>query len=416
MKHGFSGKIVSTLALVLMALAGVSMSSLSERASFSYDSPAAEIASFPFELAYDHILLKVQVDDRGPFWFLLDTGNTVAMVDMDVARSLGLALGNPVSIRGGGEGALQGAMVRNSYFKIPAIPGFKQRIALAIPLDTIKHRIGHDIDGLLGADFIGRFVTEVDYHSKRIRLYDADRYSYSGPGESIPLTLTSGNHPMVRATILQAGRDPIPGMFVIDLGSGLALTLTRQFVQENRLLQSNQPKIEATIGVGAGGKSTALVGRVGALKIGGFSVTSPVTNFSLDTKGVMATSSFFEGNIGALIMEKFKVILDYKNSRMILERNPSFPDAVEFDMSGMNLVADGAEYTRFRIVELIDHAPAADAGLRIGDVITAIDGRSAAHLTLSELRRISSKPGVRLLGVKRGDDEFQVKLEFRRLV
>ena len=418
MKKAISVKAVIALVILTFPIFGASGGVLMT-SQVSQEAPpgpgSAPVASLPFEFFCNEILLRVKVNDRGPFWFLLDTGNPIGIIDMSTAKSVGLEMQGTVPVGGAGGGSLQGAIVKNGEFEIPGVDRFKGRISLAIPLEGIKPRLGHEIDGLLGADFIGRFVVEIDYYSKVIRLYDPDRYVYSGQGESIPL-IRAGGRPSIHARIRVPGHEPIAGTFVVDLGSGLSLTLTNQFVRENGLLDSAQPKLESTIGVGAGGKTAALVGRVGSLEIGRFVIPNPVTSFSQDTQGAMATSALFEGNIGTQIMRKFKVILDYKSQRIILEPNPSFHDPLEFEMSGMNLVAEGPDFKHFKIVELIDHAPAAEAGLKIGDEITAIDGQAAMNLNLDTIHLIFVKPGPHQFRVKRGENEFQVKLEFRRLV
>jgi hypothetical protein len=49
--------------------------------------------TIPFELASNHIFIKVTVDQSPPMWFVLDTGDKDAIIDAQRAKDLGLSLG-----------------------------------------------------------------------------------------------------------------------------------------------------------------------------------------------------------------------------------------------------------------------------------------------------------------------------------
>ena len=66
------------------------------------------------------------------------------------------------------------------------------------------------MDGILGYDFIRRFVVAIDFVKQELRLYDARSFKYDGPGESIPVTF-SGNHPHVDAEVRLADGATIKG-------------------------------------------------------------------------------------------------------------------------------------------------------------------------------------------------------------
>ena len=91
---------------------------------------------------------------------------------------------------------------------------------------------------------------------------------------------------------------------------------------------------------GAGGQSTGRIGRVAALQIGSFTIDNPVTLFSQDTAGSFADRSL-AGNIGAQIASKFRIVLDYRGRRLILEPSPAFTEPFERAFSGIALRADG---------------------------------------------------------------------------
>ncbi|TMH27961.1 MAG: PDZ domain-containing protein, partial [Betaproteobacteria bacterium] len=92
----------------------------------------------------------------------------------------------------------------------------------------------------------------------------------------------------------------------------------------------------------------------------------------------------YEGNVGSGFLKRFVVTFDYAHQLMYLK--PLVPppaDAGTFDKSGMwiNLSNSG-----FKIANVADDGPAKEAGLVVGDIIIAIDGKPAAAIALSDAR------------------------------
>src|SRR5207245_627633 len=99
-------------------------------------------------------------------------------------------------------------------------------------------------------------------------------------------------------------------------------------------------------------------------------------------------SSDFSGVIGGELLRRFKVIFDYAHKQMILEPNASFADRFEYDMSGIRLRAEGDDFKTLRVRRVVENSPATEAGVREGDVISAVDGKPAAELTLSQINQM----------------------------
>jgi hypothetical protein len=374
---------------------------------------AAAAAVIQFEPIGRHIFIRVRINDSNPLWFIFDTGDKVAIVDLAKAKSLGLNLHGEVNVGGAGPGTLKGSLVRDATLKVIGAEGAPQPVVMAIPLDNIRSRFGHDVDGIIGADFIKQFVVEVDYPARVLRLHDKEKFEYSGSGEIIPTRLNSAGHPIIAARISVAGRAPLDGQFVVDLGSGGSLILNRPFVERESLLPSG--KTIRAMGGGAGGRVTGRVGRIAELSIGRFRIDNPLTMFSQDRGGAFASSEL-QGNIGAQIMSKFKVLLDYSRGRMILEPNANFSGPISPALSGLRLIGEGQDYKTFRVEDMLEDSPASEAGLQIDDIVLSVNGRPAAELTLWRVNMILEEPGAHKLSVRRGDRTLQTTLTPRKLV
>jgi len=276
-------------------------------------------------------------------------------------------------------------------------------------------RFGQDFDGIVGSDFIKQFVMELDYQARVIKLYDKDKFNYSGPGESIPITLNSAGHPLIEADVTPVGSTPVTGRFVLDIGSGGALALYSPFVAGHNLLGANLPTIKA-IGVGgAGGEVTARIGRVSELKIGRYRISRPITLFAEDKVGAFASPALV-GNIGQQIAGKFRLFFDYSRQRIIFEPNDSFNESFDRAFGGLSIVAEGKDYRTFRIADILENSPGTEAGLQKDDIITAIDGKGAADLSLTKVLELFERPVAYKLTVRRRDQTLLLTLTPRKLV
>jgi hypothetical protein len=284
---------------------------------------------------------------------------------------------------------------------------------MAIALDSIEATAGRSMDVIIGAELFHRYVVEVDYETRFITLYDPKQFVYTGKGESLPLKFSS-NHPYVTGRIVIQGLEPIEGDFVIDAGSGFGITLNPKFAQERKLLE-HVPNTIQTKARGVGGEFPLAIGRIESLELGRFKLDKPTTAFP--RTGGFISREGSAGNIGGLILRRFKVIFDYTRKRMILEPNKSFGDRFEFDMSGLGLVTDSPQFKIIKINRVIESSPAAEAGLKAEDEILEVDGRAASEYTLHTLREMFKKEGKQYrLKVKRGEETLQAQFKTRRLI
>jgi C-terminal processing protease CtpA/Prc len=121
--------------------------------------------------------------------------------------------------------------------------------------------------------------------------------------------------------------------------------------------------------------------------------------------------------IGSEVLRRFKVVVDYARRRLILERNSDFEEPSEYDMSGVSFRAYGNDFRTFRVYQVLDDSPAAKAGLRVDDVLAAIDGVPASRLTLEQILQMLKVDGCEYeLGIKRGGEMRSVKIKTRRLI
>jgi hypothetical protein len=369
--------------------------------------------SFSFDWVNRHIVVKASVNNSPPLSFVLDTGARDAMIKLDRAKQLGLRLGREARFGGAGAGIVKGAVVENATLTITGVPALSIPVKLALPLENLGSSLGLEIDGILGGEFTRDFVVEVDYERSRITLHDRSAFRYSGPGEAIPIGFNRDGHPVLKADVTPVGRSPVTGEFMLDTGSGAALILHSPFVSQHRLPSPGMKTVRAT-GLGAGGAVQGDIGRVAQLRIGGYTLDSPLTLFSQDKAGAFADPAL-AGNIGSQIIRRFKLFLDYSGSRVILEPTAELRAPFERAFSGVAIRAEGSDYRTYRIRQVVPDSPGADAGLQAGDVIETIDRKPASGLTLTNVLEMFERPASYELTVRRGEQLLTLTLKPRRI-
>lgn len=370
--------------------------------------------TIPFELATRHIMVKVTIGQSRPLSFILDTGADSAIIKIDVARELGLKLEGTVGIGGAGAGTQTGQFVRDASWSLVGLRGFSQPLALAIPLTELSTAMGRSIDGIIGGQFIRQFVLELDYQARQLTLHDRKSFKYQGTGETVPIELYQG-HPVVTATVTPIDRAPSTRKFVLDIGSGGALILHSPFAREQNLPDPAMTTIRVIGSAGAGGRTNGRIGRVASLQIGSFTLDHPITMFSEDKAGAFA-NQLLAGNIGAQIANRFRLFFDYERLQLTLEPSSTFKDPFERAFSGLALRTEAPEYRVIRVHEVLEDSAATDAGVEVGDVIAAINGKPSDELTMSAIAEMFEKPVTYELTIRRGSDVITKSLTPRKMI
>jgi len=360
--------------------------------------PSRCLATVPFEMYFNEIFVQVRVNNSAPMWFVVDSGAGGWIVDRAHATRLGLHLEQDTAQgTGAGSGTYDVSYVKDVSF---SLSDFNIAVPLigVVDLSAHKSQIGREAEGLVGYDFFEKFVIEIDYESKVMRLFDPKTYLYSGPGESLPILVDQeARNPFLTAEVTVQGAAPQQRKLLIDTGSNDAL-------DDSFVAQSTGPKIEIVGGVGLGKEYKFDAGKVSRLRLGGVSFE----DVDAGAGGVAL--------IGGEILRRFTVIFDFAHARMILEPNEHLKDAFLFDASGVTLRL-APESGDFTVHSVMRGSPASDAGMREGDLIQAIDGLPSKHFTLRQAQSLFQRVDAEHhLTVQRGSQLLNFDIKLRKLL
>jgi hypothetical protein len=344
----------------------------------------------PFRYQRGHVWVQMSVNGAAPAEFILDTGAFNTCLDRGFAQQLGLITeGEYVAEGVGGYDTFGFAKLRSLRWSAPggASVELKDLRSGVIELqDALSSTEWGRTAGLIGYDVLSRFTLEIDFDRERIVLHEPSRYTHSGPGSAIPMTL-HGNVPTVELTL----DGTCKGTFIVDVGNSSVLSVGAEQVKACALFSRKRKDVQHWVG-GIGGAFTETVCRMDSLNLGPFKLDHPVVGLTTHHRGG-AGSKEVQGNLGTSVLERFHCTFDYARGTLWLEPGKRFAEAEAFTRSGL-------WYTRWAGVVIVHgvvkDSPAAEAGFKVRDVLRSVNGRRIEKWTPAELDRLlkDGKPGT----------------------
>ena len=249
-------------------------------------------------------VIDLEVNGKGPYRFILDTGAATTVVSDELSHELSLTApaGVQVAVVGGGP-APAIVVIRDVRIGNVVLEGM---IAAVMPLDRLLKGENAPRGVLSAASFPGYLLT-YDYPGKHISikkgvLENADSKSTFQYTEEQVL-------PTVPIRI--AGHDT---KVHLDTGSSFGLTLPVKFLTELPL--ASQPKEAGRVRT-AGGEFQVSIARLkGTIELGKYKLDLDEVRFSDVRPGPGPAT----GNIGYDVLRHFVVTLDSKNRRIRLDQ------------------------------------------------------------------------------------------------
>lgn len=350
---------------------------------FSFSSKTlAESITIPFEFVDNRIFVSIKINGQGPFVMVLDTGAS-NILDAQIAEKLNITTYDSFNITGGGEFTATASHGDIQHMDIAGLNFVDQKF-LIVDLSGMKKAIGFkNFDGLIGYEVFMSYVAEVNFDKQQVTFTSHDQFKTKPSGEIIPFVGFDGGIPLVEASI-----DGVRGKFWLDTGDRASMTLTTPFIQANNLKAIYKPSFEVITGWGIAGPLETQIIRPGQVTFGNETFTRPVLRLPTATKGGM-TSTTSNGTFGNELLKRFNLTINYLKQHIVLNRNSLYSNSHEFDRSGMWLMLDGAN---FKVLDVFSGSPADKAGVRTGDVVTAVDHKPTVTLFLPTVREHLSNP------------------------
>jgi len=342
----------------------------------------------PFRYQNNFILVDVLFDNVFPLTFIFDTGseNTILLqktyanwlnikyvrdykvFGADLQRELLVHLATGVDLTLSSTSANNSPILilEEDYFQFEKYTGLK-------------------IHGILGMDLFRLSFIQINYKRQKIILHSPDEFREpSGKFVAFPAEIYRNKFYLSTRGSVQNNKE-VDLNLLIDTGANISLLLHNK---SDSTITLPSKLIPGKLGDGLGGFIEGYMGRTQALSIGDFSFSNIVTNFQeLPLNLDKTTINNRNGILGNELLSRFNIIFVPFRNTIYLKPEKNYNRGFKFDRSGIVLIASGLNLRRFTVIDVIPNSPAANAGLKKGDLIVRVNGISTRLLEIETITR-----------------------------
>jgi hypothetical protein len=346
------------------------------------------LASIPFQLYGDVILMELSVDESTPLNFIFDTGAGGTVINARTADRLDI-VGDETVPR---EGATGMAEIVQSTDHIVYVEDMSFRdVTLGIAeLGHIEKRLGIPIDGVIGWLILSQYAVRIDYDAMLIEIYDNNKFEYDFGDSGYNLEV-QGTVIFTNVTVAFKSGNNFTGKVLVDTGAGNTFYFNTPFIEENDLLAEMDTYYEWETQSISTESAHVYITMLANLSISDYEFSILPVTMAIAAAGASSWSGPM-GILGNGVLKHFNVFIDLQQEMMSLEPNRLYHDQFEVNCSGLELVTDDV----FQKV-IIDHvyagSPAEETGLEVGDEIVQINGANVSDFKLPQIGSVLSQDG-----------------------
>jgi predicted aspartyl protease len=285
--------------------------------SFDQTSNREQIIEVPFDFYRNEIIVRVKVNNRGPFDMMLDTGTDPSAIDLATAKEIGLKLDSV-----GHQGSGGGTSVNLAYetkLQLVEMGGLTARNvqALAIDLSKPSQRLAKPLHGILGHSLLNGRIVQIDYPKRVVRFYSKSPFPQAAnlPNTSKRTVLPFRYDDGILIDQVSVNAKKMPAN--LDTGSNGTFSLTPAAVSYLSL-DAEASKAPVSTSVGYNGTAENREGKIGNVTLGAISIDAPTVVFF--SKGTGHDKKKWGINIGNAFLRDFVVTIDYRSKVLTLER------------------------------------------------------------------------------------------------
>ena len=339
----------------------------------------------PFEFKNNTIYLNLKVNNKDVV-FYFDTGATTTVLDKNIAHSLGVKPNDKVDVSGGG-GSKSYELSTNEILSIGS-DTFKNIPIILEDLSRLRDAAEFPFDGIIGLPLLENYVTHIDWNSMSMILYDKKSSLKLPDFKEYDIRFLNGiKIPSFPIDFELEDGSIFSGETLFDSGADLAFMVNTPFSKKN-LIKNKVDKVFSVEANYMGTKSTSEKIRIKSLNFLGFSFSNLPISLSTSQKGVTAMKQYM-GILGAEIIYRFDIIMDYYNNKLYLKPSFKFTKPFEFPMVGFKLKEN--QNGKIIIKSISESCESYQKGLRTGDILTAINNKEFKNV--DEYRKLLKQEG-----------------------
>lgn len=358
----------------------------------------------PFYSSNSLIILPISVNGNFPINFLVDTGvRSNILFSKTLGDALGLEYTRRLSIAGADGATVIMAQVSpiNSLDLGPIEGKLQSLLVLEQDFFELESVIGVPVYGIIGYEFFKFNPVKINYDEGYIDFYREKSLKWRPPFyRKLDISIEE-NKAYVNAKIKQKRGPNLEAKLLIDTGANHGLLLNQETSEAIRM---PPVFIESQLGQSLGGVLYGFIGRVNSLSLKGLTMKEVLTSYpELNTFSEVIKATGRQGSLGAEVLGRTKLILDYPRSKALIKKGENFYAPFEFDMSGLILKKIPNDEIRYYVSEVRLGSPAYKTGILPQDEILSINKIPTFLWELSEIFKLL-----------RSEEGKEIQLEMRR--
>ena len=260
-----------------------------------------------------------------------------------------------------------------------------------VPIIRLRDIVNCHADGLWGIKNVNDFPFEINFQHHFLRQHKQGKPNVEG---YMTLPIRYKDHRILVQATLHIGEKTITGWFLMDTGGSSSITMTAKTAAEYQLeqLPIPQQKVDYTqYGVGDKQQECVVEMKADALTLGNDTLHGLIVEYIADGEGAFGDRPYL-GTIGNRVWSEYNIIIDTQQNLLYLHRfapeEPAFRQSL-YDYGFRNRTDIGQGW---KVSQLHRDGHAAQAGLHLGDIITAVNGRPVTDYTWEEEYNLYTLP------------------------
>jgi len=317
--------------------------------------PARALASPGFAVTRTEAGLLMPVSLKGHATkAVFDCGTSQCSIDSGLAKTLGITAAESFTLQG-----IYSGFEAGRSEPVDLVIGDRAfRLALIItPLDTIGDGVGM----LIGRDVLAEARLDLDAPSRRASF----RTARPAPGMT-PVRMIQGKHGDLAVQLQVEGAAADASL---DSGNTLPLMIRKDWSNRTGVLRDHV--LTPWIGDDLGGEASIAMTDLKRVTFGG----AVLPNVPAE---VSRTQLAYEVNLGLPILERFHSFWDLSNEKLWLSAGADLAKPFDHERAGIACARVGPV---LKVVFVVPDSVAAQAGFKVDDEITKIDGKPVSAMS-----------------------------------
>lgn len=393
--------------------------------SFVFDK-GVEKVTVPMVLINNLIFIPIKVNGI-ELNFLLDTGvEETILFSLDDNPEVKFFNSEKIILRGlGSEEAIEGLKTTNNVLELKGLKSNHQLVYVILDQSfNLSSQIGIPVNGIIGYQFFKDNLVRIDYAGKKVTVYKNDetsRKKIEKKFNASPITVERFKPYLIGNVVMNNSNVDVK--LLIDTGNSDSVWL---FQKLSKQIKVPAKSFNDFLGKGFSGDIEGKRARIPEFSFDKYEFKLPIVAFpdSSSIKSVRMVKDRI-GSVGGGILKRFSVVFDYQNKKLYLRKNSNFNDPFSYNKSGIEIKHNGLQWVQetvkmetvplvgggvtfdnsgrnltndfkykfglkpiYEIANIRKKSPAANSGLKVGDIIIKVNKTPVYSYSLEKLNEM----------------------------